>query len=160
MFKPLKTAFKKLCHYLDHIFIAPFINWLVKRLSFTYYIHGPSSRLNISPGCSLVNTIFNTSSGYISIGSDTIFGHNCMVLTGRHNFVGGRRAKLTGTVDTPSTGYDISIGNGCWIASGSIIIGGVTIGNNCIVCAGAVVTSDFSDNYMIGGVPARIIRKL
>ena len=36
----------------------------------------------------------------------------------------------------------------------------MTIGNNVVVAAGAVVTKDVPDNCVVGGVPARIIKKL
>lgn len=155
--------YKRFISFLDFALFNPLFSWLVKRLAFTKFVHGPQSRLLVSPYCSLVNTIFNTSSGFITIGSHTIFGHNCMVLTGRHNFIDGSRAHLSGypiDAETPNSGQDISIGCGCWIASGAIILGDVSIGNNCIVCAGAVVTHSFSDNLMIAGVPAKVICKL
>lgn len=57
----------------------------------------------------------------------------------------------------PSSGYDIHIGQGCWIASGAIISGGVIIGNNVIVAAGAVVTKNIPDYAIVAGVPATII---
>ena len=36
----------------------------------------------------------------------------------------------------------------------------MTIGNNVIVAAGAVVTHDVPDNVIVGGVPAKVIRKI
>ena len=37
---------------------------------------------------------------------------------------------------------------------------GVTIGNGCVIAAGSVVTKDVSDNTMVAGVPAKIIKKI
>ena len=37
---------------------------------------------------------------------------------------------------------------------------GVTIGSNVVVAAGAVVTKDVPDNSLVGGVPAKLIRKI
>ena len=54
------------------------------------YVHGNKSRIKIGKNCSTMNTIFNSISGDISIGNDTIFGHNCMVLTGTHKFIDGK----------------------------------------------------------------------
>jgi maltose O-acetyltransferase len=51
----------------------------------------------------------------------------------------------------------IRIGDNCWLGAGSIINPGVTLGNNVVVASGAVVTKNFSDNVVVGGVPARII---
>ncbi len=37
---------------------------------------------------------------------------------------------------------------------------GVTIGDNVVVASGAVVTKDVPDNVVVGGNPARIIKKI
>lgn len=54
----------------------------------------------------------------------------------------------------------IKIEEGAWITVGAIILPGVTIGKNSIVAAGAVVTKDVPPYSLVGGVPARLIRKL
>jgi acetyltransferase-like isoleucine patch superfamily enzyme/predicted SAM-dependent methyltransferase len=126
-----------------------------------HFIWGPDSkRLHIGKNVSLVNTTFNVSSGHIYIGNDTIFGHNCMVLTGKHNFINGKRASLSGEEEVSREGNDIKIGDGCWIASGAIILGGITIGNNSIIGAGAVVTKNVPDGVFVGGNPAKIIKRI
>jgi|GEM_PF-4391781 len=79
-----------------------------------------------------------------------------MFLTGRHEFENGE-LKQPRSRQVPSSGYDIRVGKGCWIASGAIILGGVTIGNHCLVAAGAVVTHDVPDYAIVAGVPARMI---
>jgi acetyltransferase-like isoleucine patch superfamily enzyme len=37
---------------------------------------------------------------------------------------------------------------------------GVTIGENAVVAAGAVVSKDVSDNTIVGGVPAKLIKTI
>lgn len=54
----------------------------------------------------------------------------------------------------------ISIGSNCFIGNRAMFLPGSSIGNNCIVAAGAVVTKQFPDNSVIGGVPAKIIESL
>ena len=54
----------------------------------------------------------------------------------------------------------IIIGDGCWIGANATIIGGVTIGDGAVVAAGAVVTKDVEPGTIVGGVPARIIKRL
>ncbi len=125
-----------------------------------HYCHGDPSRLFLGESVSTVNTIFNVVSGNITVGDNTIFGHNCMVLTGRHQFSDGKRRSLAeGEGEVPAEGYDVSIGSGCWIASGAIVVGGVSIGDNTIVGAGAVVTTDLPSGVFAAGVPAKVKRK-
>jgi acetyltransferase-like isoleucine patch superfamily enzyme len=112
-------------------------------------------RVHLGRGVSTMNAFFNVASGDIYVGDDTIFGYGCMLLTGRHEFEEGRR--VLDRKDVPAAGYDIRIGSGCWIASGVIIIGGVTIGDHVVVAAGAVVTADVPSRAMVGGVPARVL---
>jgi len=55
--------------------------------------------------------------------------------------------------------YAYQIGCNCWIGSKVTILDGVTIGDNCVIAAGAVVTKSMPANSVIGGVPAKILRK-
>lgn len=50
--------------------------------------------------------------------------------------------------------------DGCWIGTGAVILPGVTIGHNAVVAANAVVTRSVPDRAVVGGVPARLIRRL
>ncbi|BBU86008.1 hypothetical protein EIMP300_74080 [Escherichia coli] len=57
-------------------------------------------------------------------------------------------------------GKPVTIGNNVWIGGRAVINPGVTIGDNVVVASGAVVTKDVPDNVVVGGNPARIIKKL
>ena len=54
---------------------------------------------------------------------------------------------------------DIIIGNDVWIGYEALILAGVTIGNGAIIGARAVVTKDIPPYTIVGGVPAKAIRK-
>lgn len=54
---------------------------------------------------------------------------------------------------------DIVIGNDVWIGYGAAIMAGVTIGDGAIIGTRAVVTKDVEPYSIVGGVPAREIRK-
>ncbi|KAG0652604.1 acetyltransferase [Hyphodiscus hymeniophilus] len=54
----------------------------------------------------------------------------------------------------------ITIGDDCWIGMGVKILPGVTIGQGCTIAAGAVVAKDVEPNSLVGGTPAKLIRKL
>lgn len=124
------------------------------------YVHGRLNRLHVGERCSIMNTVFNVVSGDVYIGDDTLFSHDCYVLTGVHRFHNGVRAGLqpdSPIEEVPTEGRDIRIGQGCFIGAGASILGGVTLGDNVIVGAGAVVTSDVPDGAFVAGVPARKI---
>lgn len=54
---------------------------------------------------------------------------------------------------------DIIIGNDVWIGYEAVILSGVTIGNGAIIGARAVVTKDVPPYTVVGGVPAKPIKK-
>ena len=151
--------------------IRPMMRSLIRFFLFFYYetsyVMGSGGKVVLGKKVAVANTLFNVSSGSIFISDYVIFGQNVMVLTGRHNFNKGQRAGLDlvknseawggGESEVPSQGYDIYIGQGSWIASGSIITGGVKIGEHVIVAAGAVVTKDLPDHAIAAGIPAKII---
>lgn len=54
---------------------------------------------------------------------------------------------------------DIVIGNDVWIGYEAVVLAGVTIGDGAIIGARAVVTKDVPPYTIVGGVPAKPIRK-
>lgn len=53
---------------------------------------------------------------------------------------------------------DTYIGRNCFIGAHSIILPGIRIGNGCIVATGSVVTKDVEPNCIVAGNPARVIK--
>lgn len=58
-----------------------------------------------------------------------------------------------------SDGYLAEIGNDVWIGVGVKIMDGIKIGDGAIIAAGSVVVKDVSPYTIVGGNPARVIRK-
>lgn len=83
--------------------------------------------------------------GYIIINKNAKIGCNCDIYPG---VVLGETSEMKVPI----------IGNNCFIWLGSKIIGNIKIGNNVIIAPNAVVTKDFPDNVIIGGIPAKIIK--
>lgn len=54
---------------------------------------------------------------------------------------------------------DIVIGNDVWIGYEAVILAGVTVGDGAIIGARAMVTKDVPPYTIVGGVPAKPIRK-
>jgi acetyltransferase-like isoleucine patch superfamily enzyme len=59
----------------------------------------------------------------------------------------------------PASKGDVVIGNDVWIGIGATIMSGVTIGDGAAIAARAVVTRDVEPYCIVGGNPARLIRK-
>lgn len=90
--------------------------------------------------------------GGVIIGDGCQIGHNVVFATLNHELAPERR-KIT--VPAP-----IVLGNNVWVGSNSTILRGVTIGDNAVVAAGAVVNKDVAPNTIVGGVPAKLIKRI
>ena len=53
----------------------------------------------------------------------------------------------------------VIIGNDVWIGANVVVLPGVTIGDGAVLAAGAVVTKDVPPYTIVGGNPAKIIKK-
>lgn len=53
----------------------------------------------------------------------------------------------------------VEIGHDVWIGAHSLIFDGVNIGNGAVIAAGAVVNRDVEPYSVVGGIPARLIKK-
>lgn len=54
---------------------------------------------------------------------------------------------------------DIVVGNDVWIGYNALILSGVTIGDGAIIGAGSIVTKDVAPYMIVGGAPAKPIRR-
>ena len=104
---------------------------------------------NIGPYC------YIGCSGYIEIGDNVLMGPRVSMSAENHNF---------DRLDVPIrhqgvTRQSIVIEDDCWIGSHSVILAGVRVGKGSIIAAGAVVTESIPAYSIVGGVPARIIKK-
>jgi len=54
---------------------------------------------------------------------------------------------------------NIVVEDDVWIGYGATILSGVTIGRGAVIAAGALITKDVPNYSIVGGVPAKIIRK-
>lgn len=66
---------------------------------------------------------------------------------------------INNVVDAWDNKGDIVIGNDVWIGYEAVVMAGVTIGDGAIIGARALVTKDVPPYTIVGGVPAKTIRK-
>ena len=94
--------------------------------------------------------------GGLEIGADCIIGQYLSCHPENHHFEDTSRLIRHQGVKRKG----IKIGKNCWIGAKVTILDGVVIGDNCVIAAGAVVTKSMPSNIVIGGVPARQIKKI
>jgi acetyltransferase-like isoleucine patch superfamily enzyme len=63
-------------------------------------------------------------------------------------------------VEQGITAEGIVIEDDVWLGAGAIITDGVRIGKGAVVAAGAVVTADVEPHTVVGGVPAKLIKRI
>jgi len=63
-------------------------------------------------------------------------------------------------VEQGITAEGIVIEDDVWLGAGAVITDGVRVGRGAVVAAGAVVTKDVSPHTVVGGVPAKLIKKI
>ena len=90
--------------------------------------------------------------GGIVIGDGALIGHNVVLATLNHHEDPRKRHIL---IPAP-----ITIGKDVWIGANATVVPGVTIGDGAVIAAGAVVTRDVPPNVVVGGVPARVLKKI
>lgn len=90
-------------------------------------------RTNIQDAC-----VLHSDPGFpLTLGEDVTVGHKAML-------------------------HGCTIGDGCLIGIGAIVLNGAKIGKNCLVGAGSLVTEgkEFPAGSMIFGSPAKVVRQL
>ena len=90
--------------------------------------------------------------GGVTIGDGCQIGHNVVFATLNHGLQPEERG-----ITYPAP---IVLGKNVWVGSNSTILQGVTIGDNAVIAAGAVVTRDVEAGTIVGGVPARFIKRI
>lgn len=102
---------------------------------------------------------------FCAIGSDVQFIMNGAnhrmdgISTFPFNIFGGDWTKVTPTKEQLPFKGDTIIENDVWIGYKSTIMPGVKIGNGAIVAAHSVITKDVEPYSIVGGNPAKLLRK-
>ncbi|MHB0912217.1 MAG: acyltransferase [Armatimonadota bacterium] len=92
--------------------------------------------------------------GDIFLDDEVIIGPFCTIVAGNHTMKNGSYRF------GPYSYGTIRIGRGTWLGANSVITSDVSIGKGCLIAAGSVVTKDIPDFTIVGGVPAKPIRKV
>lgn len=113
-------------------------------------------KLVIGDNVSIHRHCYLDASGGLSIGSDVSIAHQTSILTFEHDW----SDKAHPIRDNPVRLSAVQIGDDVWIGAGVRILSGVRIGGRAVVAAGAVVTKAVEAGTVVGGVPARLLKRI
>ena len=84
------------------------------------------------------------------IGARAIIGQNCHI---------GAGAVIAGVLEPPSKS-PVIIEDNVLVGANAVVLEGIKVGRGSVVAAGAVVLEDVLPNFVVAGVPAKVIRKV
>ena len=115
----------------------------------------PGKNLVIEEKVDLAKDVLITTQGGVFIGARSLIGYRTQILSANHSIPPiGEPFPISGD----SYGK-IHIEKDVWIAANCVITAGVRIGEGAVIAAGSVVTKDVDPNTIVGGVPAKFIKK-
>lgn len=94
--------------------------------------------------------------GPVTIGDNVMMGPEVHIYTSNHAF---NRTDIPMIQQGNQKNRPVKIMNDVWIGARSLILPGVTIGEGSIIAAGSVVTKDVPSYCIVGGNPAKVIKK-
>lgn len=106
--------------------------------------------LQMGPKSCLADGVHCYNVAQVTLEGNALVSQRAFLCTASHDF---------DDLEFPLIGAPIKIGASAWVAAEAFIAPGVTVQNSAVVLARAVVTSDIEQNTVVGGNPARIIRK-
>ncbi len=112
--------------------------------------------LHIGDNVSIHPMCYIDAAGSVIIGNDVSIAHNCSILSTNHDWTD----TSVPIKYNPVTFGEVIINDDVWVACGVRILAGITIGQRSIVAAGAVVNKDIEEGTLVGGVPAKVIKRI
>lgn len=115
----------------------------------------PAKNIVIGDDVDLAWGIIITTGGGVEIGDRTLIGYNTQILSTNHN-IPENHGRIFGSGHTKKK---VIIKNDVWIGASAIILPGISIGEGAVVAAGSVVTKNVEAFTVVGGNPAKPIKK-
>lgn len=116
------------------------------------YIAGPG-KVNMGVGCQINENVFIQAA---TIGNHCMIAPGCVLLSKNHEH---SRVDIPMSLQGETEDEPVTLENDVWLGRNVLIMPGVTVGHGSIVAAGAVVTKDVEPYSIVGGVPAKFIKK-
>ncbi len=138
----------------EHTLIGPYVT--MSAGLFGEKLHTATGwSLRFGNNCSIGRNGFFVSRVGIDVGDDVTMGPNVYVTDHNHRYDDiSLPIKQQWMTEAP-----VTIGPGCWLGAGAVILPGAQLGRNVVVAAGSVVRAgDYPDFSVVAGVPAKVVR--
>jgi len=113
------------------------------------------SNLSIGNNVSIHPMCYIDAAGGIFIGNDVSIAHNVTILSSTHNYDNLDIAIKDQKIELKET----KILDNVWIGAKATILAGKLVSKGVIIGAESLVVSDIPENCIVGGIPAKIIKK-
>lgn len=130
-------------------------NVIIERIRLINLYRTGIEGISIGDNCYLGDGVTLDLAERITLADNVTLSFDVMVLT--HTNVGYKGHPMQTYI--PPVAKSTRFKKGCFVGVRSVILPGVTIGEGAAVAAGAVVTKDVPAKTLVGGVPAKVIRK-
>lgn len=147
-------------HWISGIPSHTFRLWFYRKVMKFSIGSGSSVLLNCSFDCTKSfkigqNSVVNgncrmDTRGGIVIGNNVSISSDVIILTADHDM---------NTADFSGRNRQVVIDDFVWIGTRAMILPGVKIGKGAVVAAGSVVVKDVESYNVVGGIPAKLIKK-
>jgi maltose O-acetyltransferase len=144
------------CNSIRKSYLVNFMGWTI------------GNNTHIWPGVKIDGDTY----GAVIIGNDCEVARGCYFNTARNaKIILGNKVAVAHDVsfygvdhDPKSRDFcmrvgDIVVEDNCWVASKSSILRDITIGRDSVIAYGSIVTKSVASNSIVGGVPAKFIKK-
>jgi maltose O-acetyltransferase len=147
-------------HLFDGAYLFEMKRWLLNGIGYSLgegtKVVGPiycGAKLKTGKNCWFGKNLTIHGNGTVELGDNCDVAKDVTFLTGAHE------------TDSPehmdvAQMSSVVIGSGSWIGAGATIGRNITIGKDCMILAASCVLKNMPEGTLIGGVPARIVRKV
>lgn len=113
-----------------------------------------TGKLIVGDNCWIGKNFKVNGNGTVTIGDNCDIAPEVTFQTGGHIIGTSDRRAGEGVI------FNQSVGSGTWIGGRVTILNNTNIGKSCVIAGCACVTKNVEDNTLVGGVPAKCIRRL
>ncbi|MFH1634940.1 MAG: acyltransferase [Chloroflexota bacterium] len=116
----------------------------------------PNAGIKIGRDCLIGEYNVIRGQGGVNIGDRVYTSPGTQIIAVNHIFDDPERP----FIEQGITAQGIIIEDDVWLGSNVVVTDGVRVGKGAVIAAGAVVTEDVPSHTVVGGVPAKVIRKI